>query len=269
MFVCNGSLLFTPGTSDSSKYQQLDHLLRQPSPGAPFADISESAGLPTAAQVGVEGQLLNGRGAFHGDLDGDGDDDLVLGAFNEPFRVWMNDTPKSKQGHYVRVRLRGYVSASDPIGAIVTVQCDDGSQKIGWRVAGGHTYGTSDSVIELGCGDAEPKSADVQWPSGLVQPLGDFADRELVVEEPHWLELTARSATMRDTAPVLTYLPVDVEPGKQVTIVRSDGIAVTVTEKDEAKYVASLPHPGYPRRTTLSITVDGEELAIRPMIDYR
>jgi hypothetical protein len=191
----------------------------------------------------------------------------VLGAFNEPFRVWMNDTPK--QGHYVRVRLKGTVSAPDPIGAILTVQCDDGVQKIGWRTQGGHTYGTSDNVVELACGEARPIFADEQWPSGLVQELSDFVDRELAVEEPRWLELSTRVAAMRDPVPELSFLPVDFGEGKDVVIERSDGVPVTVDELPDAVYVAQLPHPGYARRTVLRITVDGEVLPIRPMMVYR
>src|SRR5262245_9305819 len=52
LFVCNGSPLFMPGGTDADRYEQLDHLLRQPSPGAPFDDISGSAGLPTMSRPG-------------------------------------------------------------------------------------------------------------------------------------------------------------------------------------------------------------------------
>jgi hypothetical protein len=68
---------------------------------------------------------------------------------------------------------------------------------------------------------------------------------------------------------VITYLPVDIVPGKQVEMFRSDGKLVEVRELPEAVWVAELPHPGVARRTTISIIVDGVELAIRPMIDYR
>lgn len=268
LFVTNGSLLFTPGASDASRFQQLDRLLRQPSPGAPFEDITGAAGMPTTAAT-TEGQLLNGRGAFRGDFDGDGDDDLLIGAFNEPFRVWMNDT--RNQGRYVRVRLKGTVSAPDPIGAMLVVQCDDGQQKIGWRVQGGHTYGTSDNIVEVGCGDAAPVSAEILWPSGVAQPLDGFADQELLVEEIQWLTIDSRVAGDGDPAPTLQYLPIDIGSGKDVQIIRSDGEPVEVRELTdvEAVYEARLPHPGYARRTTLTLIVDGETLPIRPMIDYR
>lgn len=264
LFVANGSSAYTADPADTSRTRQLDHLYRQEKAGGVFADVSRAAGLSTTpAIMGA----ATSRGVFLGDLDGDGDDDVVLGAFNEPFHVWMNDTVEDSQ--YVRFRLRGTVSAPDPIGAIVAVRCEDNSQKIGWRVAGGGTYGTSDNIVEVSCGSIAPVSADIFWPSGYVQPMGDFADRELEVVEPNWLYVSSRVVGSGDPAPVLTFAPTDVEGGKDVVVTRSDGVAVTVRELPEAVYEATLAHPPSPGRTTLKITVDGRELSIRPMIDYR
>jgi hypothetical protein len=265
LFVANGSSQFTADPADTTRARQLDHVFRQPKPGAVFTEISKEVGLSTVPAM--QQSAATSRGVFFGDLDGDDDDDFVLGAFNEPFHVWMNDTVD--RGQFVRFRLRGTVSASDPVGALVAVRCEDGLQKIGWRVAGGQTYGTSDPLVEVSCGAYAPVSADILWPSGHVQPMGDFAGREVEVVEPEWLQISSRVVGMNDPAPVLKYLPVDLGDGKVVTIVRSDGVPVTVAEQGQAEYVATLLHPASPGRTTLKITADGQELSIRPMIVYR
>jgi hypothetical protein len=263
LLVINGELR---PESPQAPYQ-LDYYYRQPEPGAPFADISGSVGLPVALDDDDPTLPASGRGAYTGDLDGDGDLDVVLGAVAESFRVYANRTPVA--GHFVRLRLTGTASAPDPVGAVVTVVTDRGRTLRRQRIAGGEPYGQSDNLIDIGLGDERPERIEVAWPSGLVQRIdtlpGFAIDRETRVTEPAWITLSARVAGASDEAPLLSITP---EPGQVVAVTRSDGAPVALAE-EAGTFTAALPHPGTARRTTLTITIDGAAIRLRPMLTYR
>ena len=277
VFVVNGSVEVPVNCFD---YHQIDLYLRQPERGLPFVDITAQAGLPWPPVCAADGQPLAGRGVLQGDLDGDGDDDLVLTPFVEPFRIYENQSVR--RNHFLRVRPVGSSSGVAPIGAKLVVRLPDGERLARFLYAGGDTHSQSDIVLELGLGlHTSVESAELHWPSGWTQRLDDVAtfaiDTELVIVEPDWLSVEPRVVRADEPAPTLRYTPVDehgdargaAASGMTVTVTRSDGLAATVTDLGTGVYQATLPHPGTSRRTTFSIAVDGALLRMRPMVDYR
>jgi hypothetical protein len=136
------------------------------------------------------------------DLDGDLDDDLVLGAqtlylrrcdvFQRPALLLRNDLPRGDH-HVLRVRLVGTVSNREGLGAHVEAMVGD--TRIVREVSrGGGTMSTSDPTVDLGLGTMERVSrVRVVWPSGYVQDLAEVrADQRLVIEEPRWLDASPR-----------------------------------------------------------------------------
>ncbi len=278
-FVVNGAVT-EPIGCDSQR--QLDALLRRPATGPPFVDVTGLVGLPSAQLCPMPaGVPIQGRGAAFGDLDGDGDDDLVVSPYVEAYRFYRNDTP-ADAGHFVRVRLRGTVSSPDPVGARVRATLPGGDKRARTLYGGGDTHSQSDRVVELGLGEHDTvEDARVTWPSGLSQRIdgrSEFAiDAPFEVVEPDWLRVSARVVDPADPVPILTYEPVDTagEPlgpagaGRTVAVARSDGTATAVVDNGDGTYTAALPHPGAARTTVLLVTVDGALQRPRLTVRYR
>jgi hypothetical protein len=120
-------------------------------------------------------------GAATGDLDGDGDLDLVISNYQDGITVYRNDSPG---GGRTIVALRGTVSNRFGVGATVRVETDDGTQVRPLALARGY-LSTSEPVLHFGLGDASViRRLTVHWPDGAVQTFTDLpAGRRYTITE--------------------------------------------------------------------------------------
>ena len=130
---------------------------------------------------GLDSELVS-FGAAAGDLDSDGDLDLVVNNFEEPVSVYRN---RSKQGHRVLVRLVGGESNRDGIGATVRIETTDGPQVRQLTLSRGF-MSADDPVVHFGLGEqSEIDRVEIRWPSGNVQSFENLAaDRFYTITEP-------------------------------------------------------------------------------------
>jgi hypothetical protein len=122
-----------------------------------FANVADTAG-----DYFLAGHM--GRGAAAGDLDGDGDDDLVISQTNEPLAMLINTTPHS--GRSLTVRLIGRTANRDAVGATAVLQTSH--RELLRQVTGGGSY-LSAGGRQLCWGltnDEIPVSLSIRWPGG-------------------------------------------------------------------------------------------------------
>ena len=121
-------------------------------------------------------------GAAFGDLDGDGDLDLVYVNYQDSVSVLRND---SDTGHRVIFDLHGVESNRFGVGAFVRIETPSGVQVRQLVLARGY-MSNSEPRLHFGLGDDTViNRVTVSWPSGHTQVLTNLpVDRRITITEP-------------------------------------------------------------------------------------
>ena len=135
-------------------FQNLGHLK--------FKDVSKDWGLD---------HLGASYAASTGDLDRDGDLDLVVASLDEPVQIFRNDSTKNR----VTISLRGNESNRYGIGAVIRADSGKGKQTKIMNPMTGYAS-CNGPVMHFGIGaDDRIDRLEVEWPGGIKQSFKDLA----------------------------------------------------------------------------------------------
>jgi hypothetical protein len=172
----NGAIEAVKGRlNEPFPYDERNRLFRNLRDGR-FEDVS--------AQAGDVFQLSAvGRGAAFGDIDNDGDVDVVVSNIHSPARLLINNV--GTRHHWVGLRLVGRQTRRDMLGAKVQIVRKTGPAL--WRRsrADGSYGSANDPRVVAGLGEpTEAPTVRVYWPNGAVEEWPQVpVDRYTVLKE--------------------------------------------------------------------------------------
>ena len=202
-----------------------------------------------------------------GDLEEDGDADVIVGGFGEAPRVYRNDIAAG--GHTLSLRLRG--TLSNPLGVGARVETFlPGSDRPVTRIAGSAASPVvgAEPWVFIGTGalDRAPR-VRVTWPSGVVQELTDLAaGRAHVVTEPVGFAVEPASRHVRADGTSAATLRVTLPRAESVLAARLRGPGELTVARDGAAWVVRVVAPRTAGSSNVTLTVDGVELRVRPRL---
>lgn len=170
LFVANGAVAIgQPEVRGVARYAEPNHLFR--GDGSRFETVPMSSD-PEAELVEVS------RGAAFGDVDNDGDVDVLVSNNDGPARLLLNQVGARR--HWILLKLKRNRGEPRGFGARVTLFRKNGD-RVSRTVGSGGSYGSaSDPRVHFGLGAATDVSGvEVAWPGGGTEFFsGVVVDRE-------------------------------------------------------------------------------------------
>jgi hypothetical protein len=168
LLVANGAVQLLPELmrhGDPYPLGQPNQLFHNDGKGK-FVDVSDSAG-DTFDLLEVS------RGAAFGDIDNDGDTDVLITNNNGPARLLLNQV--GNRNHWLGLRLVGQNNDRDMLGAQVEIVISN--DRTLWRRArtDGSYLSANDPRVLVGLGSStKVETVRVHWPNGAVSERNDL-----------------------------------------------------------------------------------------------
>ena len=161
IFVAQSHVLDTiEKTSSYLTYKQMPLLMRNTGKG--FVNVSATAGPAFNKPVAA-------RGAAFGDLDNDGDTDIVIAVLDSTPLILRNDGTRN---HWLGLALVGAKSNHNGLGARIIVTDGMGRQQVCDASNAGSYLSSNDMRVLIGLGATTAvRSIEIRWPGGGTQRI--------------------------------------------------------------------------------------------------
>lgn len=170
----NDYLQFLEETKQKTSNPDL-HMLLSKAPSTKLQNyLFENVGQLSFKNVAVDwgvSQKLNSNGVAYGDLDNDGDLDLIVNNVEDYSGVYQNNSESMVANNSIRVKLEGEIGAV--VGAKVYVETGEQEQFQAFYTSRGF-QSSVEPILHFGIGESKnAKSVKVVWPDGKYSELAD------------------------------------------------------------------------------------------------
>ncbi|TDN95087.1 VCBS repeat protein [Salegentibacter sp. 24] len=146
-----------------------------------FENKGDNRFINSADKFGL-GKRTVSNAAAYGDLDNDGDLDLVVNNNNEPALIYKNNQDKMFKNNYLKIKLEGSNGNSFGIGSKIIIDLP-GKKSLYQEAFFGRGYQSSmEPILTIGLGKLESVSSiKVVWPSGKLSVISAPKINKLLV----------------------------------------------------------------------------------------
>lgn len=151
-----------------------------------FHNIGDGQFEDVAPKVGSDLQKpIVGRGAAYGDIDNDGDWDVLVSTSNAAARLYRNDG--GNRNNWIKLKLIGTKSNRSGIGAKITVQSKSGTQTRTLKSGASYCSQSELTTIFGVENDSQIDEITVQWDGGDTDQLVDVKPNQslTITQTPH------------------------------------------------------------------------------------
>lgn len=169
-YISNEEVVKSIVTNNKVDYKKLiDIIPSNPVPNQAYLNQGNLEFKEAGKETGL-GMKSFSNGSAYGDLDNDGDLDLVVNNVNMPSFIYRNTAESLPNSNYLQFKLEGEGKNRFAVGTKITIYSDNDSYYVEQQPTRGF-QSSIDFRPTLGLKNANPVSIFVKWPSGKVTTL--------------------------------------------------------------------------------------------------
>lgn len=169
-YIANESVMASMINKDGVNYKELIDII----PSRPIENQAfHNDGDFSFSKYTNSGLLTKGfsNGSAYGDLDNDGDLDLVVNNVNSPCFVYENSASQKVKNNFIKLSLTGVGKNSKAIGAKIKITDENGHAYYYENQPTRGFESTMDPRLNIGIGKATKVKIDITWPSGKLTSI--------------------------------------------------------------------------------------------------